>query len=456
MYTFSNKLKMASIILMIVGILGIGYGFISSPSTVEEAKAMVAADAHHGGASHGEESHEAVATHHSETKEAGHHEDAHGAHAEADAHAEHDAHTLSKLQNRPWAAFFIAGFFFFMISVGALVFYAIQHVAQVGWSPVLFRVMEAISAYLFPGAIILYVFFVLTSAFHLNHLYIWMDPTIMAHDEILQLKSGYLNIPFFLIRAFVFLTGWALYRHFAVKNSYAQDEANDNTYYKKNFKLSVFFLLFFFVTESLMAWDWFMSLEPHWYSTLFAWYVFASMFVSAITVIAMLTMYLKSKGLLEYVNDSHLHDLAKFMFGLSIFWTYLWFGQFMLIWYANIPEEVGYFITRIEHYNFVFFGMLLFNFVFPFLVLMNSDFKRVNWFVMMAGVSILIGHYMDIFQIVMPSTVGELWSFGIPEVGSILFFLGLFIFVVFGALARTKSFVPKRNPFIEESKHFHY
>ena len=457
MYTFSNKLKMASIILMIVGILGIGYGFISSPSTVEEAKAMVAADAHHGGAAlHGEESHEAPTTHHSEASEDAHHEASASHGDEAAEHASHDAHTLSKLQNRPWAAFLIAGFFFFMIALGALVFYAIQHVAQVGWSPVLFRVMEGISSYLFPGAVILYVFYVLTAGFHMNHLYIWMDPNVMAHDEILQLKSGYLNVPFFLIRSFIFLAGWVLYRHFVIKNSYAQDEAKDNTYYRKNFKLSVFFLLFFFVTESIMAWDWFMGLEPHWYSTLFAWYVFASMFVSAISVIAMITMYLKSKGVLEFVNDSHLHDLAKFMFGLSIFWTYLWFGQFMLIWYANIPEEVGYFITRIEHYNFIFFGMLLFNFVFPFLVLMNSDFKRVNWFVMIAGVSILVGHYMDIFQIVMPSTVGELWSFGIPEIGSILFFLGLFIFVVFGALAKTPSFLAKRNPFVEESKHFHY
>ncbi|MCF8713344.1 quinol:cytochrome C oxidoreductase [Joostella atrarenae] len=457
MYTFSNKLRIASFILMIVGVLGIGYGFFTSPSTVEEAKALVSNNAHHGAASHEDNSHEAAAVnHHEEASKGEHHKTEAGHGDEAAAHQSHDEHTLSKLQNRPWAAFFIAGFFFFMLALGALVFFAIQQVAQVGWSPVLFRVMEAISAYLFPGAIILYVFFVLTSAFHLNHLYIWMDPNVMAHDEILQLKSGYLNIPFFLIRSFIFLAGWVLYRHFAVKNSLAQDEAKDNTYYKKNFKISVFFLLFFFVTESIMAWDWFMGLEPHWYSTLFAWYIFASMFVSAVSVIAMITMYLKSKGLLEFVNDSHLHDLAKFMFGLSIFWTYLWFGQFMLIWYANIPEEVGYFMTRIEHYNFVFFGMLLFNFVFPFLVLMNSDFKRVNWFVMIAGISILVGHYMDIFQIVMPSTVGEHWSFGIPEIGSILFFLGLFIFVVFNALAKTPSFLAKRNPFVEESKHFHY
>jgi Ni/Fe-hydrogenase subunit HybB-like protein len=204
-----------------------------------------------------------------------------------------------------------------------------------------------------------------------------------------------------------------------------------------------------------MSWDWIMSVDPHWFSTLFGWYVFASMFVSGITVIALITIYLKSRGYLEYVNDSHLHDLAKFMFAISIFWTYLWFSQFMLIWYANIPEEVTYFVTRIEDYRLPFFGMVVMNFVFPFLMLMNSDYKRINWFVVMAGLVILFGHYIDIFNMIMPATVGTHWYIGIAEIGSILFFAGLFIFVVFTALTKA-PLLPKRNPFIEESKHFHY
>lgn len=446
MYTFSNRLRITSFILMIVGVLGIGYGFLSAPSTIEEAKAIVASTQSHHGGGH-EQAHDA-ATHHENTTAQ---TDAH-----ADDHAAHDAHTLSKLQNRPWSAFLIAAFFFFMLSLGALVFYAVQHVSQAGWSPVLFRIMEGVTAYLVPGAIILYVFYVLTAGFHMNHMYIWMDSDIMAADKILQLKSGYLNIPFFLIRSLLFLGGWCFYRYYVVKQSRLQDEAEDYTPYKKIFKSSVFFLLFFFVTESVMAWDWFMGLEPHWYSTLFAWYIFASMFVSGVTVIAMVLVYLKSKGLVDFVNDSHLHDLGKYIFGLSIFWSYLWFGQFMLIWYANIPEESAYFITRVEHYGVVFFGMLVLNFVFPFLMLMNTDFKRRGWFIIMTGIVVLIGHYMDVFQWVMPSTVGELWSFGIPEISSVLFFLGLFIFVTFTAIAKMPSLLDKRNPLIEESKHFHY
>jgi Ni/Fe-hydrogenase subunit HybB-like protein len=262
-------------------------------------------------------------------------------------------------------------------------------------------------------------------------------------------------VPWFLIRAAIFIAGWNLYRYFSRKFSLAQDTAEDNSNFKKNFRISAGFLVFFIYTESMMSWDWIMSFDPHWFSTLFGWYLFASMFVSGITVIALVTIYLKSRGYLEHVNDSHIHDLGKFMFGISIFWTYLWFSQFMLIWYSNIPEEVTYFITRIEDYKLPFFGMVVMNFVFPLLILMNSDYKRINWFMVMAGIVILLGHYVDIFNMVMPATVGDQWFIGIAEVGGILFFLGLFILVVFNSLTK-QPLLPKRNPLIKESKNFHY
>lgn len=434
MYTFSSRLKIASIVLMAVGALGLGYGFLTMPTSVEEAKAMVAShDDGHGG-SHGE------------------------VHAGTDAHGEHDAshdeHLLHQLQNKPWAALYVAAFFFFMIALGTLAFYAVQRASQAGWSPLLFRVMEGITAYLVPGGIIVFVILVL-SVLHMNHLFVWMDAEVVAHDKLLQGKAGYLDPIFFLIRAALFLGGWILYREYSRKLSIKQDESNDNESFKLNFKISAGFLVFYLVSESIMSWDWIMSVDPHWFSTLFGWYVFASMFVSGITVIAMVTIYLKSKNYLPDVNDSHIHDLAKFMFGISIFWTYLWFSQFMLIWYSNIPEEVTYFVSRIEDYKLPFFGMLVMNFIFPFLILMNSDYKRINWFVIMAGIVILAGHYIDVFNMIMPATVGDQWYIGIPEIGAILFFAGLFIFWVFRALG-TVPLQPKRNPFIEESRHFHY
>src|SRR6056297_1910855 len=432
MYTFSNRLKIGSIILMAVGLLGIVGGFVMAPASVEEAKAMVAShdEGHSDDTSHAAETHD-------------------GAHDAA-----HDEHLLHQLQNKPWAALYVAAFFFMMISLGVLAFYAIQRAAQAGWSPLLFRVMEGITAYLVPGGIIVFVILLL-STLHMNHMFVWMDAETVAHDKLLQGKAGYLNPTFFLIRAAIFLGGWIFYRQYSRKLSLAQDESDANSNFVKNFRWSAGFLVFFIYTESMMSWDWIMSVDPHWFSTLFGWYVFASMFVSGITVIALITIYLKSRNYLEFVNENHLHDVAKFMFAFSIFWTYLWFSQFMLIWYSNIPEEVTYFVTRFEDYKLPFFGMVAMNFVFPLLLLMNSDFKRINWFVVLTGIVILAGHYMDIFNAIMPSTVGDQWFIGIPEIGAILFFAGFFIFWVFRALT-TAPLQPKRNPFIEESRHFHY
>jgi hypothetical protein len=441
MYTFSNKLRIGSFIAMALGVIFLAIGFVSTPSTVEEAKAMVAS-AH--GDGHGE-AHAEEAVSHGEDQ-------GHGAEAAHDA--SHDEHLLHQLQNRPWSALYVAAFFFFMIALGVLAFYAIQRAAQAGWSPLLFRVMEGITAYIVPGGIIVFVILVM-STLHWNHMFVWMDANTVAHDELLQGKAGYLNPTFFLVRAALFLGGWIFYREYSRKLSLAQDEANDNSNFVKNFRWSAGFLVFYLVTESMMSWDWIMSLDPHWFSTLFGWYVFASMFVSGITVIAMVTIYLKSKGYLENVNNSHIHDLAKFMFGISIFWTYLWFSQFMLIWYANIPEEVTYYVARFQDYKLPFFGMLAMNFIFPLLVLMNSDYKRVNWFVIMTGIVVLFGHYLDVFNMVMPATVGDQWFIGLPEIGGILFFGGLFVFWVFTALTKA-PLQPKRNPFIEESRHFHY
>ncbi|SHI89057.1 quinol:cytochrome c oxidoreductase quinone-binding subunit 2 [Mesonia phycicola] len=456
MYTLSSKLKLTAIIFIVVGAIGMIYGFLSAPSSIEEVEQIIAEQGAHHGESHGEtaqmEEHQ-PAGHHSQPQEM------HGADADHSSVAEghessHAEHLLHQLQNKPWAATYVAAFFFFMIALGALAFYAVQYAAQAGWSPVLYRVIEAVTAYLLPGSLIMLLLLAL-SGMHFNHLFVWMDPEVVKHDELIQGKSAFLNVPFFLIRAVIYIAGWNIFRYLLRKNSLRHDEADHNRWFKQSFKLSAGFLVFFIVTESMMSWDWIMSVDPHWYSTLFGWYVFASLFVSAITVIALITIYLKSRGYLEYVNNSHIHDLAKFMFGISIFWTYLWFSQFMLIWYSNIPEEVTYFITRIEDYNLPFFGMIVLNFLFPLLVLMNSDYKRVNWFVVMAGVVILIGHYIDIYNMIMPATVGKSWFIGIPEISAIFFFGGLFVFVVFNALTKA-PLLAKRNPYIEESKHYHY
>jgi hypothetical protein len=443
MYTISNRLKIFSISLIILGALGWSYSYVNSHKSLEEVKEILAHESSHGD-SHGD-SHE-VANHASESNEDSHSELSH--HSNEDTHAEHVMH---QIHNRPYAALYVAAFFFMMIALGVLAFYAIQYASQAGWSPVLYRVMEAITYYLLPGALIVLLIAIIGD----KHIFIWMDPEVVAHDELIQGKSSWLNKPWFIIRALIFIGGWSLYRYFSRKFSLAQDNDTGNKYFKLNFRISAAFLVFFIYTESMMSWDWIMSVDPHWFSTLFGWYLLASMLVSGITVIALITIYLKSKGHLDEVNDSHLHDLAKFMFGFSVFWTYLWFSQFMLIWYANIPEEVTYYITRIEDYTIPFFGMIIMNFIFPFLVLINSDYKRIPWFIVMAGIVILVGHYVDVFNMIMPATVVDRWYFGLPEISALALFSGLFILIVFYSLSKA-PLLAKGNPYIKESENFHY
>ena len=443
MYTISNRLKIFSISLIILGALGWSYSYVNSHKSLEEVKEILAYESSHGD-SH-VDSHE-VTNHGSDSGDDSHSELSH--HSNEDTHAEHVMH---QIHNRPYAALYVAAFFFMMIALGVLAFYAIQYASQAGWSPVLYRVMEAITYYLLPGALIVLLIAIIGD----KHIFIWMDPEVVAHDEIIQGKSSWLNKPWFIVRALIFIGGWSLYRYFSRKFSLAQDNDSGNKYFKLNFGISAAFLVFFIYTESMMSWDWIMSVDPHWFSTLFGWYLLASMLVSGITVIALITIYLKSKGHLEVVNDSHLHDLAKFMFGFSVFWTYLWFSQFMLIWYANIPEEVTYYITRIEDYTIPFFGMIIMNFIFPFLVLINSDYKRIPWFIVMAGIVILIGHYVDVFNMIMPATVIDRWYFGLPEISALALFSGLFLLIVFYSLSKAPLLV-KGNPYIKESENFHY
>ncbi len=470
MYTFSSRLKTTAIAFMIIGALGIAYGFITAPSTIEELKEqMLHAEDGHGAAT---AEHSAVADGHDtdaghankeHTKEALHtisgdahgNEDSHGVSEE-----EHLQHSLDQAKNRPWAAIYIAMLFFLLISVCAFVYYCIQRASTAGWSPVLFRVMEGVSAYIVPGSIIVLVFLIASSAGHANHMFAWMytsvDPTAANYDYAMETKGWWLNIPFWLIRSVIYVLIWIGFQHFIIKNSRLQDESSDLKPYKRNFTLSVVFLVVFLVTELFMAFDWLMAIDHHWFSQLYSFYVFASMFVSGITVITFVTIYLRAKGFLPNVNDYHIHDLGKYMFAFSIFWTYLFFAQFMLQWYANIPEETAYFYPRlIGNYQPLFIGMIVMNFAFPILVLMNSDYKKVPWFVVIAGLVILAGHYLDLFLLVSPGTVGNNWHFGLPEIGGILFFAGLFIYVVFNALTKAPLH-PKGNPLIKESEIFHH
>tara|TARA_S200000501_G_C20822426_1_gene743478 strand:- start:12 stop:1847 length:1836 start_codon:yes stop_codon:yes gene_type:complete len=272
------------------------------------------------------------------------------------------------------------------------------------------------------------------------------------YDYIVANKSIYLNFPFFLLRSIIYILGWVWMISLMKKYSYNEDRLGGKKWYQKSFKVSVAFVLFLGLTSTTAAWDWVMSIDPHWFSTLFGWYSLASFFITACAFIAAITIYLMYKGHFKSLNNSHMHDFGRYLLAFSIFWTYLWFAQYMLIWYANIPEEVVYYQERYEFYKPLLLMTLAINFLAPFFLLMDRSAKRSKGTLLFVAILIIIGHAFDVFIMVMPGTMHSHWHFGYVEIGTFLGFLGFFILVVFTSLSK-RQLVQKNHPMLGESKH---
>jgi hypothetical protein len=289
-------------------------------------------------------------------------------------------------------------------------FMSAQITAFAGWNTVIRRILEAMSQFMWVGLILIGII-VLGVWAHFHHLYHWNDPLLNVtdpegahYDRIVAGKKGFLNPVFFTIATVGFLAIWYYWAYRLRKLSVAQDEHEtaslDN--YKKQRKWAASFLPIGGFLSPVFIWMLMMSLDPHWYSTMFAWYSTASVWLGSISMTVMLIIYLKSKGYLEYVTQDHLHDVGKYLFGISVFWTYLWFDQFMLIWYANNGEETIYFNERMNHYPVLFWGNLLMNFVAPFFILMRNDTKRKFGTMFFVAAIVFFGHWWDYFYMIKP------------------------------------------------------
>ncbi|AYA38726.1 quinol:cytochrome C oxidoreductase [Hymenobacter oligotrophus] len=388
----------------------------------------------------------------------GHHEvaAAHGASEGAGASVEHGGDHAPIWLRRLFASLWQSNTYLIGISVVGTVFVAINTVAYAGWSIIVRRIAEAFSAWLLPGlAIMLIVFF--ASGHNLFH---WrtegiMDPASEHYDAIIAGKSGFLNLPFYLIRMVLFVLIWWFFSERLRKLSLEEDQLGGTGFWDKSINVSALFLVLFAVTSSIAAWDWVMSIDTHWFSTMFGWYVFASWWVAGIAAILLTAIFLKQAGYLRFLNSNHLHDLGKLMFGFSIFWTYIWFSQFMLIWYANLPEESVYFNQRLGGFNgqytWLFFFNLIINFAFPFLALMTRDAKRQMIMLKIVAIAVLIGHWLDFYMMIMPGTLKADSGF-IIEIGTALVFLGSFLLLMTKRLSQA-SLIPVNHPFVEESVH---
>lgn len=359
-----------------------------------------------------------------------------------------------------WPALLFNTYFYLGISVFAVFFVALQYVAEAGWSIVLKRVPEAIMGALpvFSGIML---FIMIASIMHWNHIYHWlhegiMDPTSEHYDRIIAGKEPYLNATFFVIRTIVYLLGWNYFAKKLRSLSLLEDKQSGSGIHFKGISTSAWFMVFFAVTSAMASWDWIMSIDAHWFSTIFGWYVFAEWSAIGFTTIFLFTLYLKRQGYLQDVNESHIHDLGKWIFAFSLVWTYMWFSQFMLIWYANIPEEVTYFTARLEvkNYKFLFWFSMLINFLFPIILLMSRDAKRNNSRLIFVSCVILLGHWLNSYLLVAPGTLGTHGHIGFTEIGMGLGFAGLLIYLTLNTLTKA-PLETKNHPFLDESKHLH-
>lgn len=345
--------------------------------------------------------------------------------------------------SRIWANILLNNQFFLGIALGAAFFIAVHRVSLSGWHTAIQELPDSMTAFLPYGFVLMLLLY-----FGMEDIYSWAG--YKSGDFVLDIKKPWLNVPFFFVRMIIYFTGWIALTWMMKKNSEALGSSSDIKFHNRRKILAGVFLTFYGITVSSSSWDWIMSLDPHWDSTVFGWYVFIGMFVTALTVIILITWFLRRQGYMKFLRKDHVHDLAVLLFSFSIFWTYLWFAQYLLIWYGHIPQETIYYIPRVNEYRPYFFINLAINFVVPFFGLIRLRSKENLGWLAIVAVIVLIGHWIDYWLMIIPSVLTQKTPVGLLEVFMTVFYAGLFLFIVFRSLSR-HPLVVKNDPFLEES-----
>jgi hypothetical protein len=377
------------------------------------------------------------------------------------------AWAMIKIPERAWPNFLVNFFFFTGLSVFGLIFVAIQHVTNSYWSVTVRRIAESFITFL-PVALVLAIILFLGR----DHLYEWVHVASQnAHETVhhvittpeeheahlIQLKTPYLNSKFFAVRLFGFLLLWTFLGFALRKNSIEQDSNGDVKYTLKNIKISAYTIPLFGVSFTLFSFDTLMSLQPTWFSTIFGVYCFAGVMFSGLSLLAIVSIYGRRHGVFSdaIFNENHLHDVGKLMFTFIVFWAYIMFSQLMLQWYANLGEEISYYLARF-HGGWWKVCVVLFvlHFVFPFLALISRDFKRNENHLNRMAIIMLFAGWLDVYLMVMPVHFKEGPVFGLVEVGTFLGFMGIFAFVVGRALESVNA-IPTKDPRLDKCLHHH-
>lgn len=351
---------------------------------------------------------------------------------------------------RPWASMLLVGTYAVTTAAAALLLVALGYVSGAGWSVAVRRVPEAIAVTLPYGALLL-----APAAFGMHALYHWSHPAVLLDDPILAGKAVWLNVPFFLGRAVVYLGIWYFFARTIRTHSLAQDRDGLLAHTKANVRWSTIYLIVYALTTSAAAFDWIMSLDAHWFSTMFSVYIFSGSIVAALALTLVVLIVLRRAGVMPEVSDSHLHDLGRLLFGFSCFWAYIWFSQYMLIWYANMSEETGWYAERTTHgWELLFWVVPVLLFAVPFFGLMRRGAKRSESVLLHVSIVVLVGRWLDLFVTIYPSVLGQGPTLGLSEVGGLVLAVCAMTLAIASVLRRA-PLVPMKDPYLEESLHHH-
>lgn len=354
---------------------------------------------------------------------------------------------------RGWASLLMNHFYFMALALGGLFICAIQYATNAMWSAPVRRIAESFSAYL-P---VVLVGFLLIAIFGVPHLFEWANPDRVRGDVILEHKASYLNRTFFVIRNLVAIGLWFFVGKKLVGNSLAQDADGDIVHTNRNKVLAPIFLVIFALSFTMVSVDLFMSLDPHWFSTMFGVYTFAGLFTSSLAMMTIFTILLRRNGMLAgIVNQNHLHDLGKFMFAFTVFWAYIGFSQFMLIWYANLPEETMWFQHRVDGgWKYVSVFLFIGKFLVPFFALLPREAKRSESRLFKVAIWMLFAQWIDNLWIVQPEFFPQGPRVFWIEIAGFMTFAGLFGLMTTRFLSK-HNVVAIRDPKLVESVYHHH
>ncbi len=462
---------------LVLFVLGIALSFVKLPSeheeegTHDEAAPAAGVSGHTGDAGTGKMATYASAQHEAtpaagEAKAEEHPAAAHGEHIFDDTTETgtwrraswHEEQSIEHHYERPapglkakiGVALMIGSYMWFAIALFGVFFIAVCYTANAGWYLPIKRVLENYYRFLPIGAaLMLGVFFIFGA-----DIYQWRVPGIEKIDELIHHKTPFLSIWFILGTGVLLVSAWAFCGHLFKAQSKAEDTAGGLVNYMKSKVTSAAFLPLFGFGFSFFIFLWIMSVDPHWFSTIFAVYCFAGLFVSGMTVTMFITTGLKREGYLPSLRADHLHDVGKYMFAFSVFWAYIWVSQYLLIWYANIPEETIYYYNRFQDYKFLFALNVLINFVFPFIVLMPRESKRRIESLRSVGRVIMFGRFLDAFLLLVPGALGAAGGFHVMlmAAGAVCMIGAIFLFVVYKGF-EDAPIEARKHPFFEESLH---